>query len=54
MEEKVTDSRKDRVPAIKAQLWASLNYEPVLRTESEMPPLHFSYIGGNIKKHLVD
>lgn len=50
VEEKVTDSRKDRVSTIKAQLWASLNYEPLLRTEFEMPPLHFYSITGNIKK----
>lgn len=49
MEEKVTDSRKDRVSTIKAQLWASLNYEAVLSTEFEMPPLHFYSISGNIK-----
>lgn len=40
VEEKVTDSRKDGVSTIKAQLWASLNYEPVLSIEFEMPPLH--------------
>lgn len=33
VEEEVTDSRKDRVCTIKAQLQASLNYEPVLGTE---------------------
>lgn len=49
VEGKVTDSRKDRVSTIKAQLWASLNYEPVLRTALEMPPLHFYSNSGNIK-----
>lgn len=54
VEEKVTDSRKDKASAIKAQLWASLNYEPALRAELEMPPLHFYNISGNIKKHSAD
>lgn len=53
VEEKVTDSTKDRVSTIKAQLWPSLNYELLLCTEFEMPPLHFYGISGNIKKKNV-
>lgn len=50
-----TDSRKDRLSTVKAQLWASFNYQPVLHAEFKMPPPLFYSISGNIKEiYLVD